>query len=209
MIDHRQMRVGFVLEQALGHITHSLNLQANAPKDATILPYWMLIPWRMNGFESKIPFYRSNWTVRAGWRANRALGKLARETRLDALFFHTQVPAILASKWVEKIPSIISLDATPLQFDELGDSYQHKPGPAWLEKFKWRMNRDCFCAAKHLIAWSQWTKNGLVRDYEVPGEKVTVRSIFVEAILMTSPVLPALSLFCKRSTTKAMSPDRA
>ena len=174
MSEPRIFCVGFVMEQTLGHITHSLNLQANTPKDATIVPHWVLLPWRVDGLAAKIPVYKSNWAVRAGCRANRALGKLARETRLDALFFHSQVPAVLASSWVRKIPSVISLDATPLQFDELGVFYQHKRGPAWLECLKWRMNRNCFRAAKHLVAWSQWTKDGLVRDYEVPANKVTV-----------------------------------
>jgi glycosyltransferase involved in cell wall biosynthesis len=36
------------------------------------------------------------------------------------------------------------------------------------------MHRDCFRAARHLVAWSHWTKQGLVCDYDVPAEKVTV-----------------------------------
>ena len=55
------------------------------------------------------------------------------QTKLDALFFHTQVPAILAQSWLRKIPGIVSLDATPLQYDELGAFYKHEQGPAWLE----------------------------------------------------------------------------
>jgi len=97
-----------------------------------------------------------------------------RQTRLDALFFHTQVPAILAQRWLRKIPGIVSLDATPLQYDELGTFYKHEQGPAWLEAWKWRLNRDCFRSARRLVAWSEWTKLGLVRDYDVPADKVTV-----------------------------------
>ncbi|MCA9929482.1 MAG: glycosyltransferase family 4 protein, partial [Anaerolineales bacterium] len=61
-----------------------------------------------------------------------------------------------------------------LQYDELGEFYSHAAGPPWLEQQKWRLNRDCFRAARHIVAWTRWTKDGLVRDYEVPPEKVTV-----------------------------------
>jgi glycosyltransferase involved in cell wall biosynthesis len=84
------------------------------------------------------------------------------------------VPAILAQRWLRKIPGIVSLDATPRQYDELGAFYKHERGPAWLEAWKWRLNRDCFRSARRLVAWAKWTKLGLVQDYEVPADKITV-----------------------------------
>jgi glycosyltransferase involved in cell wall biosynthesis len=167
-------RVGFVMEQALGHITHTRNLQANVPKDPAVRPYWVPIAWETSGWAARLPVYRSNWTVRAGWRARRALSKLTHETELDVLFFHTQVTAVLAASWLHRVPGVISLDATPRQYDTLGQFYSHTPGPAWLEDWKWRLNRDCFRAAKHLVAWAEWTRQGLVADYEVAPDKVTV-----------------------------------
>jgi glycosyltransferase involved in cell wall biosynthesis len=56
----------------------------------------------------------------------------------------------------------------------LGEYYQHTPGSPWLERWKWRMNRDCFRLARHLVTWSAWTKAGLVSEYEVPEDKITV-----------------------------------
>ena len=123
---------------------------------------------------ARIPIYKSNWTVRAGLRARRTVAQLVRETQLDALFFHTQVPAILATGWIKRIPTVVSLDATPRQLDELGEAYAHKRGPEWLEHQKWRLNRDCFRAARKLVTWSEWAKQGLVADYEVPPDKVVV-----------------------------------
>jgi len=95
-----------------------------------------------------------------------------RRTRFDALFL--QVPAVFAQRWIRKIPSIVSLDATPLQYDELGMFYKHEQGPAWLEAWKWRLNRDCFTSARRLVAWSEWAKRGLVQGYGVPADKITV-----------------------------------
>src|ERR671912_1749482 len=143
--------VGFVMEQALGHVTHTQNLQANVPNDHEIRAHWGLIPYEARGIASCIPFYNSNWTLRAGVRARRVVARIARGTRLDALYFHTQVPAVLAGDWIRKIPSVVSLDATPLQYDQLGEGYQHDRGPDWMEKVKWRLNRDCYRAAPHLV----------------------------------------------------------
>ncbi len=167
-------RIGFVIEQALGHVTHTRNLQAAVPADRAVEAHWALIPFPASGIGASMPLYASNWTVRAGLRSRRALRTLARQTPLDALFFHTQVTAVLASNWVRRIPSVVSLDATPLQYDALGASYAHTPGPQWLERIKWRLNRDCYRDARHLVTWSAWARQGLINAYEVPAEKVTV-----------------------------------
>ena len=170
----KQYNIGFILEQALGHITHAKNLQANVPHDASVIPHWALVPFEVAGRAAKLPVYKSNWTVRSGLRARGLLAGMARRARLDVLFFHTQVPAVLCVDWIRRIPSVVSLDATPLQYDELGASYNHETGPAWLEGLKWRLNRDCFAAARQIVAWSEWTKDGLVKGYGVAPEKVAV-----------------------------------
>ena len=167
-------QLGFVLEQALGHVTHTKNLQANIPRDPEVQAHWALVPFEVQGLAARVPIYKSNWTVRAGLRARRAVARLARTTRLDALFFHTQVPAILATDWLRRLPGIVSLDATPLQYDQLGAFYQHAQGPVWLERVKWGLNRDCYHAARQLVTWSEWAKRSLINDYEVPANKITV-----------------------------------
>jgi glycosyltransferase involved in cell wall biosynthesis len=165
---------GFLLEQSLGHVTHTKNLLTNVALDPEVNAHWGLIDFEARGIAGKIPVYRSNWTVRAGVRARRQVAGMNRQTKLDALFFHTQVPAILAQRWLRKIPGIVSLDATPRQYDELGAFYKHEQGPAWLEAWKWRLNCDCFRSARRLVAWAEWTKLGLVQGYGVPADKITV-----------------------------------
>jgi glycosyltransferase involved in cell wall biosynthesis len=164
----------FLLEQSLGHVTHTKNLLINVARDPEVHAHWGLIDFEATGIAGRIPVFRSNWTVRAGVRAHREVVRMNRQARLDALFFHTQVPAILAQRWLHKIPGIVSLDATPRQYDELGAFYKHEQGPAWLEAWKWRLNRDCFRSARRLVAWSEWAKLGLVQGYEVPADKIVV-----------------------------------
>jgi glycosyltransferase involved in cell wall biosynthesis len=167
-------RIAFVMEQALGHVTHTKNLQRNVPRDPEVKAHWLLIPFEAIGLAAKVPLYRSNWTVRAGWRARRALAGLARQTPLDGLFIHTQVPAVLAADWVRRYPTVISLDATPLQYDQLGEFYRHARGPEWLERLKFRLNQNVFHAAAHLVVWADWTKKSLVADYGIAPEKISV-----------------------------------
>lgn len=167
-------RIAFVVEQTLGHITHTKNLQRNVPMDPDVQAHWALPAWETTGLASRIPLYKSNWTIQAGVQTRRLLSSITHQTDLDGLFFHTQVPATLVSSWVKRYPSIVSLDATPKQYDSLGEFYAHEPGPKWLESWKWRLNRNCFRAADHLVTWSEWAKGGLVAEYEVPPEKITV-----------------------------------
>lgn len=167
-------QIGFIIEQTLGHVAHSQNLQANLAAQDQIQAHWVLPAWEVADAASRIPLYRSNWTVRAGLRARAQLADIQRHTRLDALFFHTQVPAVLSQDWMGRIPSVVSLDATPEQYDSLGDFYQHAAGPPWLEKLKWRLNRRCFHRAKRLVTWSQWAKEGLVQGYQVAPQQVHI-----------------------------------
>jgi len=170
----RRYRVGFLVEQALGHRVHAENLQQAVPRDPEIDARWGLVPYEVEGWAARLPLYRGNWTLRAGLRARRLIGAMAREGPLDALFVHTQVPAVLASDWLRRIPSVVSLDATPLQYDALGESYGHAAGSALLERLKWRLNRRAFESARHLVAWSAWARDGLAEGYGVDRARVTV-----------------------------------
>ncbi len=163
-------RIGFVVEQTLGHITFGQNLQKNVLHDSTIDAHWALPSWETNGIASLV----TNWTFRAGWQARKAIAAMQRQAPMDVLFFHTQVTAVFAQKWLNKIPSIISLDATSIQYDSLGEFYDHHQGPSWLEKWKQTIDCNCFSAAKHVVTWSEWTKQGLINDYGVTADKITV-----------------------------------
>lgn len=165
---------GFILEQGLGHRTHALNLQANVPKDTSVHALWGLITHQTTGLTAKLPLYNRYWTLEAGLLARRTIRQMQQQTKVDALFFHTQVTAVLATNWLKRIPSIISLDATPIQYDALGAYYEHRRAPAWIEQQKWRLNYNCLHAAHHLVAWSHWAKQGLIDGYGLPSTKVTV-----------------------------------
>ena len=55
---------GFLLEQSLGHITHTKNLVANVALDPEVNAHWGLIDFEAAGIAGKLPVYRSNWETR-------------------------------------------------------------------------------------------------------------------------------------------------
>lgn len=163
----------FVLEQTLGHITHSANLRALVPGLGGVEPIFLPVAFDPGRF--RIPGW-SNWTIRAGLRAWRSMLGLALSRgrgRVDAIFVHTQVPAVLLQPWMRRIPTVVSIDATPQQYDELGEFYAHGRGPAGVERVKHRMNQRCFERAAHLVTWSEWARQGLADGYGIDRDRVT------------------------------------
>ena len=179
----------FVLEQTLGHITHSKNLQSLLPNDPRFRPVFLPVDDSLDGVARRIPGW-SNWTVRAGIRARRSLRRLFRSDRtlaVDAMFVHSQVPAILLGRWMRRIPTVVSLDATPIQYDELGEFYAHDIGSPRVERFKFWANQRCYERARHLITWSEWAKRGLVDEYGVCADDVTVIAPGVDVERWSAP----------------------
>ncbi|MFK7801994.1 MAG: glycosyltransferase family 4 protein [Anaerolineae bacterium] len=169
----QKYKISFIIEHALGHITYGQNLQRNVAHDHEIEDFWSFPQQPKSGIQA-LPGIR-NWTLQASTQANRSIKQLVdANNRPDAIFFHTQVTAVLARKWMNEIPSVVSLDATPIQYDSVGEVYEHASGPAMLENLKYNMNKACYDRATHLVTWSEWTRSSLMSDYGVSGDKITV-----------------------------------
>lgn len=166
-------RIGFVIEQALGHVAYGMGLkQALAPRDDIELE-WIEIPYDAGRF-GKIPVIGRNWTLRGSERAYRAIGAAHRKKPLDALFLHTQTIGLFSAPHMDKIPTLLSLDATPINYDELAGSYGDSVGSAPVEKAKLMAHRAVMKHAASFTVWSDWAKRSLVKDYGAPAAKVSV-----------------------------------
>jgi glycosyltransferase involved in cell wall biosynthesis len=169
------LRAAFVMEQTLGHVTHYQNLRLAASHQTAVTPTWLPVPFPVNGLERYLPAYKSNWSVRASTRARRMVSRELAEHRYDALFFHTQVTALFSSHLMRRIPTVVSLDATPLNYDTVGAAYGHRSATgSWLDRRKLAHNRDVFSAARALVTWSDWARASLIADYGVPRERISV-----------------------------------
>jgi glycosyltransferase involved in cell wall biosynthesis len=165
-------RFGFIMEQNLGHRTHYRNLVRFLREDATVTPTWMPIGFETTGLAARLPGLRNNWSVRASLLAWEAVRRELPRGPLDALFYHTQVTSLL-SPLHTRVPTVISLDATPINYDTVGSYYGHRSGGR-LERLKFLANRRAFGAAAALVTWCAWAKDSLVRDYGMPEDKIAV-----------------------------------
>jgi glycosyltransferase involved in cell wall biosynthesis len=165
--------LAFVLEQTLGHITHTANLKAALADDPAARISWLPIDYHSRDRWRRLPLLSRNWTVSASLLARRSLARLERREPVDGYFFHTQVTALGALDLMRARPAIVSLDATPLDFDTIGAAYGHRAGGP-LAGLKHRLTRTTFHRATRLVAWSEWAKRSLVDDYAAPAERVSV-----------------------------------
>ncbi len=179
------------MEQTLGHVTHTKNLRALVPDDGHLAPEFLLVPFDVGRWS--FPIW-TNWTVRAGARAARGLIlRRRRSGRPAAMFVHTQVPAVLLGPWMRSTPTVVSIDATPKQYDELGEFYAHDRSHPRVEALKFRANRACFRRAQHIVSWSHWGKRGLVDAYGVDATRVTVIAPGVDVERWARPDAPAVA----------------
>ena len=184
------MNLGFALEYSLGHVTHAQNLKRALEGDTTVRPFYVDLPYADTpGWQSKLPVVRGNWSLRASLAAFLALRPQAGQ--LDAALFHTQVTSLLSSGLMKRLPSVVSLDATPAQYDALGAFYGHVPSAnARLEAWKKTLNVRAFGAARRLVTWSEWAKASLVADYGVDAGKVVVIPPGIDTAQWNFPARP-------------------
>jgi glycosyltransferase involved in cell wall biosynthesis len=164
-------RFVFVIEQGLGHKVHGSNLESvlasQTDIDATVLKVrpGETLPVR------PLPFTQ-NWSVQTSWATRRLLRRRLSRSPVDAVFIHTQVAALFAKATMRRTPTVISLDATPLDFDTMADAYGHVRHTRSLEAAKLRINRRALSRAAAVVTWSAWTGRSVVRDYRVAGSLV-------------------------------------
>jgi glycosyltransferase involved in cell wall biosynthesis len=172
-----RVRAAFIMEQTLGHKTHYRNLREAAAEQDRVIPVWLPIQFDVRGAERLLPVWRSNWSVRGGWRARAALKAAEAREPLDVLFFHTQVTSLFSRGLMRRLPTVISLDATPINYDSVGQFYHHQPaGNGPVDRRKYEMNRLAFHSAARLVTWSHWTKRSLADDYGIDPALVRVIS---------------------------------
>lgn len=165
-------RFFFVIEQTLGHVAHTRNLERALGATDWIENEIVRLPYEPAGL-GRLPGL-GNWSLRASLMARSALKRRLGEGPLDAAFIHTQVAALLSVGVMRSVPTVVSLDATPVNFDDVGEAYGHRRGRSLVEAAKASVNRRTFMAAAALVTWSGLAADSLVEDYGVPASRVHV-----------------------------------
>ena len=164
------------MEQTLGHIPFSQNLKKAFDNADDVEVSWLKVEFPHQFWLEKLPVIRNNWSLRGSLKARRLLKKQNKQAgKPDLYLFHTQVISLLSAGWLwDKVPVIISLDATPLNYDRVGLAYGHRQGNPLLEKFKFWLNKRAFKKAAQLVTWSEWAKRSLIEDYGINPAKIEV-----------------------------------
>jgi glycosyltransferase involved in cell wall biosynthesis len=163
----------FVIEQTLGHTAHTLNLERLLATMPEIEPVVIKIPFSAAKKLQRLPGLGS-WSARASWAARREIQRQLAQAPVDAIFIHTQVASLLATDLMRATPTVVSLDATPINFDAEGFYYGHRKHSNTAELVKLHINRRALASASAVVAWCTWTADSLVSDYGVDAEKLHV-----------------------------------
>src|SRR5262245_44999295 len=91
-------RMAFVMEQTLGQITHTQNLQNWVANDPEIEPIWIPIAYDSPAGWGAVPVVKTNWTLRASLEARSRVRAVLQTQNVDCLFFHTLVTALFAHR---------------------------------------------------------------------------------------------------------------
>lgn len=167
------LRVAFVMEQTLGHVAYTQNLRTALTDDQTIAPTWLPVTYE-TGALGRVPALGTNWTLRGSIAGAQALARARGRQRFDAAVFHTQTVALLSPLAGWRLPVVISLDATPRNFDAVGRHYGHAVGSGRAEEAKRRAHALIYRRAAALTTWSEWAKRSLRDDYGVDPDRVAV-----------------------------------
>lgn len=111
------------------------------------------------------------WALRGSLGALRALFSAG---RFETVFFHTQTIALLAPLAARRRPYVVSLDATPVQVDEMGRWYDHAQGNRLSETLKRWWYRLVLARAAAVVTWSDWALDSVRSDYGVEPKRSLV-----------------------------------
>jgi len=194
----RGRRFAFVIEQTLGHVTYYQTLRTVIDGDPSVAASWYPIayPFRAAGgahggaSSAGLEYARREarrilgrvvaahdydaWTAWASVRAWQSLRHDHAPSRYDALFFHTQPTTLLCAPLMRRVPAVISLDVTPIQYNTIGVGYGHQPSPAPVDRLKHALYMRSFHAARAFVTVSDWARRSLIDDYGIDAARISV-----------------------------------
>src|ERR1700737_1719052 len=130
----------------------------------------LLKPARLRGAGTGL----RSWTFEASLGARSALQRQLKSGPVDAAFIHTQVAALLATGVMDSVPTIVSMEATPVNFAQQGQAYGTHRNRQLVESLKSRLNQRPFSHAAALVTWCRWAAASLVNDYGVDESRIRV-----------------------------------
>jgi glycosyltransferase involved in cell wall biosynthesis len=148
--------------------------------------HWLEVPFKPDEGIYGLPPMSFNWSLRGSLYARRQLMSNGWK-QLDAAFVHTMTISLLGGSYYEVVPTVISVDATPVNIDSLAWAYRHRRQPLLVEQIKRHLVSRAFSQARAYVSWSEWAKESLVNDYGVAAEQVLVVAPGTDLTLFHKP----------------------
>src|SRR4051812_13824521 len=125
-VESRRLRIGFIMEQVIGHVTWYQNLRRAVTDLAEVDARWIETKlFEEDGLLERIPGLPS--IVRSGGRALIDVRRGLRNWPYDVLLFNTQKAAMFCQWEMLHTPTMLMTDVTPIQYDQMADLYGHTP----------------------------------------------------------------------------------
>jgi glycosyltransferase involved in cell wall biosynthesis len=159
----RLKRIGFLMEQTLGSITHYRNLRHQEARAHGFTPTWLPIDYA----ETTLP-----WALEGSLVARRSLAKAL--PAIDGALIHTNTLALLVGDLTAQIPTVLSTDGTAANKHAMREHYNLKPESTLGALAKRSVYRFAFRRAQGFVAWCNWAKQSLVDDYQCRPEDIAV-----------------------------------
>jgi glycosyltransferase involved in cell wall biosynthesis len=171
----------FGVEMTGGNAAWFQNLKDAIGEREDVDSTWLPIELEPRELIAHIPPISLNWTLKGGLVTRRRVRLLERSgLAFDAAYFHHQVIATFlcgfARGFARRVPTVISLDATPASMLQYGYWYKTPVASpnSVIRKLKRSMTRSVYANAAHLLPFSAWARDSLIKDYGVRADKITV-----------------------------------
>jgi glycosyltransferase involved in cell wall biosynthesis len=193
------MRVAFIIENQLGHKALLANLRAALAQQTTVDPIWLPLDPYGDGLLDRIPRLRDKHGITFGLKARKLLREAQTKGEFAACLMHTQRMAHLAVDRMRKVPTFLSIDATPIELDKF-----YRGGlsglPSARDTLYWRfrdaIHRRTYAAARGIITMSNSVSLSLA-SYGVSPADVLVLWPGVDVETFSPPETVAFDEECR------------
>jgi glycosyltransferase involved in cell wall biosynthesis len=171
------LRVAFIIENQLGHRALLANLKAALALQKTVDPVWIPLEPYGDSWVERIPQLRHKHALTFGLKARRFLREVQAKGEVAACLMHTQRMAHLAVDRMRKVPTFLSIDATPIELDKFYRGGLHGL-PSKRDTLYWKVrdaiHRRTYAAARGIVTMSNAVSMSLTSQYGVDPADVLV-----------------------------------
>jgi glycosyltransferase involved in cell wall biosynthesis len=124
---------------------------------------------------AKVPPFSTSWSLQRALLTRSCVDWLEKTGRsFDAAFFNAASPAFFLRRFRLRVPCVDALDATPIIQKRYGYNNPRVDRNLLVGQLRHRLAQNVFRDAVHLLPWSGFAKESLIRDYGIREDKITI-----------------------------------